>query len=176
MGVHRQGAAKAFPSGRGQALVEFALLFPLLMLATLSVVDGARVFTAFVSVSNASREAALYAAQGTNYLKWCANPQPADSVPCPPGATSVNYSPDPDNVARRIADQGYGLDHAALAFDPPQCGDGTSFATCTVANGATATRVRVHVTYSMTLVTPLLDLLWGHPVIMGSQTEATILR
>lgn len=47
----------------GQSLVEFALILPALLLLTLAVVDGARVFAAQITLTNASREGAVYAAR-----------------------------------------------------------------------------------------------------------------
>jgi Flp pilus assembly protein TadG len=46
---------------RGQELVEFALIFPVLVLFLFGVVDMARVFHALISISNAAREGARYA-------------------------------------------------------------------------------------------------------------------
>ncbi|MBI5955396.1 MAG: pilus assembly protein [Chloroflexi bacterium] len=47
---------------RGQSLVELALALPILMLVLLIVVDFGRAFYAYVTVTNASREGARYAA------------------------------------------------------------------------------------------------------------------
>src|SRR5918996_4598444 len=50
------------PSRRGQALVEFALVLPILMLLVVLAIDFGRVFFTSVSLNNASRVAANYAA------------------------------------------------------------------------------------------------------------------
>lgn len=44
----------------GQSLVEFALLFPVLLLILLGAVDLGRAFDAYVNITNASREGARY--------------------------------------------------------------------------------------------------------------------
>jgi Flp pilus assembly protein TadG len=44
----------------GQGLVEFALLFPVLLLILLGAVDLGRAFDAYVNITNASREGARY--------------------------------------------------------------------------------------------------------------------
>ena len=44
-------------SGRGQALVEFALVVPLFVLMTVGLFDGARAIYTYNALSNASREA-----------------------------------------------------------------------------------------------------------------------
>jgi Flp pilus assembly protein TadG len=49
--------------GVGQAIAEFALLLPAFLALTLGVVDGARLFGAYVPLTNAVREGALYASQ-----------------------------------------------------------------------------------------------------------------
>ncbi len=49
-------------SSRGQALVEFALILPVLLLILLLTVDFGRLFFSYVAVNNAAREATNYAA------------------------------------------------------------------------------------------------------------------
>jgi len=53
--IHRRG------DGRGQGLVEFALVIPMFLLMLFGVVDMGRVIWAFDSLSNAAREGARYA-------------------------------------------------------------------------------------------------------------------
>lgn len=50
---------------RGQSLVEFALLLPLLLIIALGVFDFGRVYFAYVSVTNAARNGAQYASFST---------------------------------------------------------------------------------------------------------------
>jgi len=52
-GLHREE--------RGSSLVEFALVAPLLLLLLIGIVDVARIVNAYVTVSHASREGALWA-------------------------------------------------------------------------------------------------------------------
>jgi Flp pilus assembly protein TadG len=57
------------PPQRGQSLVEFALLLPLLLLLAVAVADFGRLFTSMIAVESAAREAADFGAmQGK--LKW----------------------------------------------------------------------------------------------------------
>lgn len=51
------------PRTRGQALVEFALILPIMMFLLLIAVDVGRMFATYISVSNGAREGALYAVQ-----------------------------------------------------------------------------------------------------------------
>ena len=65
-------AAKAGPGlrhlirgTRGQSLAEFALLLPVLLILVLGAIDFGRVYFAYVSVTNASRNAAQYGSFNT---------------------------------------------------------------------------------------------------------------
>lgn len=49
-------------SRRGQSLVEFALVLPLLLLLLLGAIDLGRAFNSSISITNAAREGALYGA------------------------------------------------------------------------------------------------------------------
>ena len=52
---------------RGQSLAEFALLLPLLLVILFGTIDIGRAFYTYISLTNAAREAARYAAvNGTN--------------------------------------------------------------------------------------------------------------
>jgi Flp pilus assembly protein TadG len=52
-------------SERAQALVEFALLLPILAMITLGAVDLGRVYFAYTTITNAAREGAMCASWGT---------------------------------------------------------------------------------------------------------------
>jgi Flp pilus assembly protein TadG len=45
---------------RGQSMVELALVLPILLLILFGIVDLGRVFNAYIAITNASREGALY--------------------------------------------------------------------------------------------------------------------
>ena len=53
---------RAVTSTEGIALVEFALILPVLILLLVGILDTGRVVNAYVTISNASREGARYAA------------------------------------------------------------------------------------------------------------------
>ena len=55
---------------RGQGLVEFALILPLLLMLLLGVVEGARLAWAYITVQEAAREAARYAVSGRPYNQF----------------------------------------------------------------------------------------------------------
>ena len=153
---------------RGQTLVEFALILPVFLLLTLGVVDGARIFTAYIAITNAAREGALYAASGTNFMNWCSS---TSTVVCPAGATSSNQKTDPDNIAYRVQAETGGLTQANVLLIAPTCADaGGTTITCS----SSAARVTVRVNYSMTLFVPLIGAILGSPVQMSATTSAVI--
>jgi Flp pilus assembly protein TadG len=151
------------PRSRGQTLVAFALILPVFLMLTLGVVDGARVFSAYISITNAAREGALYAAQGSNYAKWCST---TSTVACPGTASSANQSTDPDNIAFRIQQETSGLTQANVILSAPTCD--------TTPCSSSSTKVTVTVQYSMTLFVPLVSAIMGSPVRMTASTTAVI--
>ncbi len=64
-------------SKKGQSLVEFALLLPILLLLMLGIIEGARVMWAYITVQNAAKEAAHYAITGRPF--YCEDTDPIDS-------------------------------------------------------------------------------------------------
>ena len=148
---------------RGQTLVEFALILPVFLMLTLGVVDGARIFTAYISITNGTREGALFAAQGSNYGKWCSS---TSTVTCPTGYVSANQSTDPDNIAFRVQEEASGLTQGSIVLSAPTCDNGTC--------NSSSTKVTVQVQYSMTLFVPLVSALMGSPVRMTATTSAVI--
>jgi hypothetical protein len=90
---------------RGQSLVEFALILPILLLLILGIIEGARIIWAYITVQNAAREAARYAVTGQPYDEtgnpWTVRPDryPGSSIPgCDPrfsDSGQLIYSPDP---------------------------------------------------------------------------------
>lgn len=153
---------------RGQSLVEFALILPVFLLLTLGVVDGARIFTAYIAITNGAREGALYAATGTNYDKWCST---TTTVACPTGWTAGKQSANPDNIAYRVQQETQGLTQASITLNPPTCADSAGTA---MACGTSAASVTIKVNYQMTLFVPVVGMLLGNPVRMDATTSAMI--
>ena len=60
----------------GQAMVEFALLLPVLLLLLVVAIDFGRLFATFVAINNAAREGAAYAAGHPTQVTSADNPDP----------------------------------------------------------------------------------------------------
>jgi hypothetical protein len=162
---------------RGQAVVEFALILPVFLLFTLGVVDMARVFTAYIALTNGVSNAAIYAGQGSNYLKWCTG-TPSGDVPCPTGVAAGQQQANPDNAAYQIRIEASGLNVPTITLSPPQCTRiiGSTVENCTATGTGIYSNVRIGATYSMTLLTPLMTNLMGGPIRMSAATTASIIQ
>lgn len=64
---------------RGQALVEFALILPVLLIILMVVIEAARLFSAWLILENVVREASRYAVTGQFDPKYCADTDSCDS-------------------------------------------------------------------------------------------------
>ena len=67
-GTHSLLTFKRRHSERGQSVVEFALVLPLLVFLMVGIIDLARIYTTMLSVESAAREAADYGSFGSQ--KW----------------------------------------------------------------------------------------------------------
>jgi Flp pilus assembly protein TadG len=63
----RPGRSSRRRAVRGQSVVEFALIAPILLILVLAVIDVARIYTTSLSVESAAREAADYGAFGSQH-------------------------------------------------------------------------------------------------------------
>jgi Flp pilus assembly protein TadG len=143
-GARRHAARPSRRSGRGQSLVEFALILPLLLLLTLGVVDAARVFTSWISLTNGVREAALYASEESD------PPRYADT-------TTIN---------NRVAEEASDLDPANITIDAPTCDNGTC--------DASSDTVTIRASYQMSLIFPLVQDVLGDPLTLSVEATAPI--
>ncbi|MBS3985014.1 MAG: pilus assembly protein [Selenomonadales bacterium] len=77
---------------RGQALVELALVLPILLLVLMGIVDFGRVFHGHLAVTSASRQAAREASLGRTDAEIISVARNAAS-PLPPGQIAVTVTP-----------------------------------------------------------------------------------
>jgi len=105
---------------RGQALVEFALVVPVLFLIIVGIVEAGRLVFYFHNLNNAAREGARYAiVHGENALDRC------PSGPLAPSSTLTACDPSGDRVRTAILNAATALDVSGLTFGYP--GDGGAF-------------------------------------------------
>ena len=64
---------------RGQALVEFALILPVLLMILMVVIEAARLFSAWLILENVVREAARYAVTGNFDPAHCTDANACDA-------------------------------------------------------------------------------------------------
>lgn len=155
---------------RGQALVEFALIAPMLFLLIIGIIELGRLVFFYHTINNAAREGARYAIVHGENSPWDRCP----SGPMPPPATN-SCDPDGDNVRREIQ----------RAASPAMCPADLSVACNGLAYGwsgdtdfpiyggtgtnAQGNDVTIHVEYAYS---PILSLgLWG-PINL--RAEATL--
>jgi hypothetical protein len=149
---------------RGQAIVEFALIFPVFLLLTVGIVDAARIFSAYSSLIDGVREAALYAGESPGHnLNWCWT---SGAVPCRVGVdASHTLSPDPDNIAFHVAVPG--IEAAQVVMADPVCVPDPC-----VALG----KVAITASYRVPLLTPILSSLFGGDILISATTTAMVLQ
>jgi Flp pilus assembly protein TadG len=162
-------------------VVEFALILPVFLVVTLAVIDGSRVFTAQIELTNGVRNAALFAYKG-NYNAWCRDPNDPSAadptmpvtVSCPAGATSANYDGDPANLAYRIAAEASGMDLTQITLSPPLCGLGPGAPASPCTSVANPKYVTITATYHFTPLTPLLSQFWGGTITLTATSTARV--
>jgi hypothetical protein len=154
MGVGMQRTVRRGKS-RGQAIVELALILPLFLLLTLGIVDMARLFTAYISLTNGVSSAALYAAQDGGYGKWCSD---GSLIHCPDGQPLPRIA-NPNNIAYQIQVETSGLDPAKIDMLAPACTltVGGTTGSCQRLPIGTYTKVKIVASYNVTMLTPLLS-------------------
>jgi hypothetical protein len=164
---------------RGQAVVEFAIILPVFLLLTLGVVDMARLFTAYVALTNGVSNAALYAAQNSA-LKWCAiTPVVGTDVACPvgtPGDLSAQAL-NPNNIGYQLRLEATGLNMVDVLMAVPQCmpTGTTTLVDCTPPVSGTYSQVRISASYRVNMFTPLIQVILGSPFVnMSASTSAAV--
>lgn len=145
-------------------MVELALILPVFLFLTVGVVDLARVFAAYVALNDGVREAALFAADGDGYNRWCAIP-PDDTIACPPGSATHQF-PNPNNIAYQLEFDAVGLDPTQVTLEAPACAPSPC--------GPTSA-VTVAVSYRVALLTPVLNGVFGGSVTLSSSTTAKVI-
>jgi Flp pilus assembly protein TadG len=177
----RSGARRL---SRGQAFVEFAIILPVFLMLTLGVVDMARVFTTYISLTNAVREGALFLSQGVNTVaQWCDSSAPVAEIQCTdlhPTTSSIgsgNPNSDPENMAYHVYVETIlnGLPKSNLVLNRPVCASASDFSTIVTCDSS-ARFVKLSASYTVTLVTPVLSGIFGNGVTVSAQTIAQVIQ
>src|SRR5690606_970245 len=94
---------------KGQSMVEFALILPLLIAVMLAIIDGAFLMQGYITVNHAAREAARFAISYQPNQGDCMDSNGDGSIAdepwpyCPsPGYTTDPYEDDDDYYDRRV--------------------------------------------------------------------------
>jgi Flp pilus assembly protein TadG len=135
---------------RGVALVEFALVLPLLVLICLGTVDFGRAYARWNSVKNAAREGAAYAQL---------HPGRVSNT----GATCAN----PNNIEWHVHNESDVVNTFAVAVTRA---DGTTVSGCNSGSvPASGSTIKVKATTTMSIITPFVSaVLGGDPTISAS--------
>lgn len=164
--------ARRRPRGRGQALVEFALVFPLFLFLLFALIEFAFVFSGMLGISYATRDAALLAAEAGNASGAdCVIVKAVDQAVTPPASDDLIQA-----IVIYRADQNgaemTGVSNRWTRGGSTSCGDGTSIPYVRQTNGYPETSrcnylagcgsgqpgldtIGVRVTYIHSWVTPL---------------------
>jgi Flp pilus assembly protein TadG len=141
---------------RGQSLVEFALVLPIMLLLLAGAIDLGRLFYAYVAVENAAKEGALFGAR---------SPLCDDSL-------NVNCD-NPNNVVWHVRNEATNIGSqfnttvacrtpaGALVAPINDCLDGYTY--------------QVTVSYPFRLITPILGSLVNQTITLRSESQATVI-
>jgi Flp pilus assembly protein TadG len=141
---------------RGQSMVEFVLVLPIMLILLAAAIDLGRLFYAYVAVENAAKEGAFYGARS------------------PLCSSSANAScADPNNVVWHVENEA------------PNIGDQFSTTVaCRTPAGALVQPIndcldgytyQVTVTYPFKLITPILGSIVNQNLTLGSTSQATVI-
>jgi len=142
----------------GQSFVEFAILFPVLLLLLLIAIDFGRLFFTYVQVNNAAREGAAYAALA-----------PKDTLGITARATQeTNAQPKTQEGGAVTLTISIACSDASTGTADPGC-DGAAASKAGVGYHATVT-----VTEPFQFYTPLIGNFFGNPLTLTASTTAPV--
>lgn len=140
---------------RGAAMVEFAIVLPLMVVLVFGTIDIGRAYMAWNQVKGAARE-------GAGYAQFFPN-----------RATNVGICVDPDNVRFKALQEGDGdttsYSVSTKRVDPPQ-----STITCGGTAVPPGAKVRVTVSQPFEVITPIASRLVGNPLVISASVEVVV--
>jgi Flp pilus assembly protein TadG len=148
-----QHSSRGSRRSRGQSLVEFALIVPIMLVLAGGTLDLGRLFYARVSIENAAREGAFYGSM---------NPR------CDTAARS--HCDNPDTADWRVRNETTGLAGLTVNFACSDAGSPVSVTSC-----AAGHTYEVSVSTDFDFVTPLLVPLLGDRIVLDAKASAVVL-
>ncbi len=146
---------------RGQSVVEFALVLPILLLLLAAAIDFGRLFYAYVAVENAAKEGALYGARS----------------PLCDDSTNVNCA-DPDNVAWHVANEASNLTDSSgnsLLASTVACRNPSGVLVQPINDCLDGYTYQVTVTTPFQLITPILSSIVGQSITLRAEAQSTVI-
>ncbi len=159
--MSKMPAIRGRKRSRGQSVVEFALVLPILLLLLAATIDFGRLFYTYVAVDNAAKEGALYGAR-----------QPLCDDNSNPACA------DPNNVAWHVANEASNLVDGSgnsLLTSTVACRDTSGVLVQPINNCVDGFTYQVTVTSPFTLITPLISSIVGQTIVLRSQSQATVI-
>jgi hypothetical protein len=147
---------------RGQALVETALLLPILLILLLGAIDFGRLFFGWVNLHGTTRIAANFASTHPGTLN---DPDDQDALVSLIEADAQSFNCDPDVTGNNGTDA-VRFDDITLAYTKP---DGTATTTPVLGDYATLGMV-----CDFSPIVPLSDVLFGDPINLGSRATFVV--
>jgi hypothetical protein len=147
---------------RGQSIVEFALVIPILLLVFAAAADLGRAFYAYVAIENGVKEGAFYGAR----VPLCTD-------------DSLAQCSQPRNVEWRVRNELEGLknpDGTDLAPTSECLDQTTGVAHSSMIDCVDGDTYRVSVTYPFRFLTPILGDLLGGGMDLGADSSAVVLN
>jgi hypothetical protein len=150
------------PHPSGQALVETALLLPILLILLLGAIDFGRLFFGWVNLHGTARIAANFASTHPSTLT---DPDDQDALVSLIEADVASFNCDPDVTGNNGADP-IRYDDITLAYTKP---DGTATTAPVLGDYATLGMV-----CDFSPIVPLSDLLFGDPINLGARATFVV--
>jgi Flp pilus assembly protein TadG len=157
---------------RGQSVVEFALVLPLLLVLLVAVADFARIYTTMLSVESAAREAADYGTFGAE--RWRADSYAIVTVPemqrrvCVATKNLAEYAGPDDGCSNPT------MTYCLTPSEGEGCGPVNPGSACENPNRADPCRLTVTVSYEFRPFAPLRIQMLG--IELGFPSSITVRR
>jgi hypothetical protein len=156
--------------GRGQALVEFALVLPIFLLLLFAVIDGGRYVYVNSTLSNAAREGARL---GSVEASWRGSADPSCGAvggPVCPANTSALIDHITEAANRQMAPFGTVSDVYVSCVPAGGTPPSGAWTTTSCASNASGGQLSVRVTYTWEALTPVISNIMGTITSSGSST------